>query len=234
MCPTVIYVHRSFLELLTFSLVMSRISTKKQQIHFCFICNLYTYNVFFWSFADHYRFYGTLCVSFNFFSTETLNLFHHNCNTIYASENLSYIFSGSQILRADGDLSDLIQNVNYLLFVFLLYCNWVTHLSSFSAKKSKLCGDNFEYMFTLTGCGCRPRCGGNDCSRSRLYIAFGGWLIWQRRHRHILHAVDVCDVDQGCKNRFPVLVSPLCARILLHGKCPCSSTFIILIITLKI
>lgn len=38
------------------------------------------------------------------------------------------------------------------------------------------------------------------------------------RYRHLLHAVDVLHVDQGCKNRFGVLVVCVCAGLLLHGE----------------
>ena len=54
--------------------------------------------------------------------------------------------------------------------------------------------------------------------RARLHLAFGRRVVRQWRHRDLLHAADVRDVDQVGEDRLALLVDHVLARLLLHGE----------------
>lgn len=56
------------------------------------------------------------------------------------------------------------------------------------------------------------------CSLTRLHLPICCWVIRQWRDCHLLHAANLCLVDQVCENWFTILVNLVCSGLLLHGK----------------
>ena len=57
-----------------------------------------------------------------------------------------------------------------------------------------------------------------DCSVVRLHLSICCWIIRQWRNCHLLHAADICLVDQVCEDWLTILVNLVCSGLLLHGK----------------
>ena len=58
----------------------------------------------------------------------------------------------------------------------------------------------------------------HDCNCSGLHFSFRRGFVRQRRHRHLLYALHVRDLDQGCQDWIAELECRLLCCLLLHGE----------------